>query len=322
MEFFRAHFDYLRTALMCEPRGHSDMVGAVLVRPSDPRAALAAFFVDAAGYLTMCGHGTMGLVTVALEEGLLSRKAAEHGAVETPAGLVRFRAALTGSRVREVTLCNVPSFLFLKSAVVALGSPRSVSLDVAYGGNWFALVDARQFGLKIVGENLRSFVELGMSILSAVNRTVHVEHPTRRSPETIDLVEFYDEEEQFARSGVDSRNVVIFGKGQCDRSPCGTGLSARMAALYARGQLALHDDYFSSSILGSVFRGRLIDVVDLGSMRAVIPEITGRAWITGRQTLIFESDDPLAHGFEIRDAPCSDGIAAWIESGRSGRSAQ
>jgi proline racemase len=302
MRYFERHLDHLRRAILWEPRGHSDMVGAVVVPPCDDRALLGAFFLDAGGYLSMCGHGTIGLVTVALEEGLATCPSSV-GIVDTPAGLVAFRVSLHAGRVEEVTIRNVPSWLFESNLSLSLDSGRQVLVDVAYGGNWFALVDVSQFGIEVLPEHLDFFVRTGMSILRQANKVLTVMHPIGGRTETIDLVEFYDD--CSPNHAASSRNVVIFGNGQFDRSPCGTGTCAKMAMLHARGRLGLNETYVSESIMGSLFIGRLVGETSIGAVQAVVPEITGRAWITGRNTLIVDSNDPFASGFLTSSSPWS-----------------
>jgi len=295
MEYFRQHLDHLRRAVLWEPRGHADMVGAVLVPPSAEGATLGAFFMDAGGYLTMCGHGTMGVITVAIEEGLVACPGGGIGVVDTPAGPVPFRASVVAGRVEEVTIRNVPSFLLASDVPLVLERAGRVVIDVAYGGNWFALVDVAQLGVPVAAEHLPFFVETGVEILREANVRVPVRHPAIEAPQTIDLVEFYEDGMREGCAG--SRNVVVFGRGQYDRSPCGTGTSARLAMLHARGRLALNEPYVSESIIGSTFRARLVAETPVGPIPAVVPEIAGRAWVTGRNTLVVHQQDPFAEGF-------------------------
>lgn len=295
MQYFRDHHDHLRRALMWEPRGHRDMFGAILTTPCDRRAQIGAIFVDCDGYLTMCGHGSIGVVTMALEGGLLPQsKPAGGWFLDTPAGLVSFDACVESGKVEQVAIENVPSFLFRSGVEVPLGGER-VRVDIAYGGNWFGLVDVRQLRLQVRVKDLPALTDAGARLLSALRRSVRVEHPQFGQSVGVDLLELYEEDlEAVPRR---NRNVVVFASGQYDRSPCGTGTCAKMAALHSSGLLRLHEPYLSESITNQVFRGDLVAECRLGPLTAVVPRITGSAWITGYSELVIDPRDPLAEGF-------------------------
>jgi len=296
-EYLKAHLDHIRTALMLEPRGHNDMFGSVLVEPTDPKADLGIVFMDGASYLSMCGHGTIGAVTVALEMGMLELKEpVTQVTLDTPAGLVLARAETKEGTVKGVRVENVPSFLNQTGIQIDVAGIGPISVDIAFGGNFFVLVDAADIGLKIAPENARKFSEAGMLILHQVNKEISVKHPTKNHLGSVELVEFHEVVNGEKNHG---RNVVIFGKGQVDRSPCGTGTCAKMAALFAKDMLALEEEYVQESIIGTKFIGRIVGQTLAGNPPALIPEIRGQAFITGFQQFVIDPADPLKYGFRI-----------------------
>ena len=289
-------YDVIRTTLMHEPRGHADMFGAILMEPVHPEADLGVVFMDSGGYLAMCGHGSIGVVTAALATGLVEREEPETDVLlDTPAGLVRARAQVEHGLVSQVSVENVPAFLYRREVEVDLPS-GSLCLDIAFGGNFFALVPAGRLGLSVELAHLPTLIERGLAIRAAVNAQVDVVHPTNPQIDAVDLVEIYEEG---PREDVDCRNVVVFGQGQVDRSPCGTGTSAKMAALYAEGRLKLGEPFVNQSITGTRFTGRLLREELIGDRVAVVPEIAGSAYVTGFHQFVVDSSDPLKTGFHL-----------------------
>jgi len=273
-EYLKTHFDPIRTALMLEPRGHHDMFGSILLEPTDPNADMGIVFMDGAGYMNMCGHGTIGAVTVALEMGLLELKEpVTQVTFDTPSGLVFATAETEEGVVKNVRVENVPSFLYREGVEIDVAGIGRIPTDIAFGGNFFALVHTAHIGLDITPENARRLAELGMLILRQVNREIEVRHPTKDHLRSIDLVEFH---EPIQGKKTHGRNTVIFGEGQVDRSPCGTGTCAKMATLFAKGKLGLGEEFVQESILGTTFYGRLIRETVVGDIRAVVPEIRGK----------------------------------------------
>lgn len=292
----RKEYDVIRQTLMQEPRGHADMFGAVLVAPSDSQADLGVVFMDSDGYLSMCGHGSMGVVAVALATGLVPRREPETEVVmDTPAGLVRARARIEAGKVSHISVENVPAFLYCSGVRLELTS-GSLDVEIAFGGNFFALVPAKALGLSMTLSQLPKIIERGMEIRSAVNEQVDVVHPVRGQIQGVELVEIYDEH---PADDIDCRNVVVFGKGQVDRSPCGTGTSAKMAALYAQEQLKLNQPFVNEGIIGTRFTGRLLREEQVGTVQAVVPEITGMAYVTGFHQFVVDGSDPLKSGFHL-----------------------
>lgn len=292
----RDEYDTIRRTLMHEPRGHADMFGAILVAPSDTRADLGVVFMDSDGYLSMCGHGSIGVVAAAIAMGLVPRQEPETAVVmETPAGLVRARAQIEGDRVTRVSVENVPAFVYQAGVQVQLAS-GPIHVDIAFGGNFFALVPVEAIDLSVRLSDLPRLIDIGMEIRSALNAQVKVVHPSRPDIRGVDLVEIYDEH---PGGDVTCRNVVVFGKGQVDRSPCGTGTSAKMAALHAQGKLALREPFVNESIIGTRFTGRLLRREQVEGFPAVLPEISGEAYVTGFHQFVTDGNDPLRSGFHL-----------------------
>ena len=229
--------DHFRTLLMQEPRGHADMFGAVLTPPTSDRGQYGIVFMDSGGYLDMCGHGIMGITTALIEMGMVTPEEPETAVTfDTPAGLVEGRARVEGGRVVEVSLSNVSSFLYAKDVEIDLPDVGRITIDVSFGGNFFAMTPAQHLGVSVQPENLSTLIRLGEAVRKAVNKKLDIQHPTERHITTVELTEIYDKPDP---SKPYSKNVVVFGKGQVDRSPCGTGTSAAMATLHGRGRLAI-----------------------------------------------------------------------------------
>lgn len=287
--------DNIRKALMQEPRGHREMFGSIIVEPSNPLADFGVIFMDGGGYLDMCGHGLIGTITVALETGIIERyKSGKLITIDTPAGLIYATAEFNRGSVLSVSFRNVPSFLYQQAVPVKLEGREGFLTDIAYGGNYFALVEASELGLKIESGNSSKISNLGMRILNNLQKSIAIKHPLSNEAQQVNLVEFCD---AGGLDGSHGRNTVVFGNGQIDRSPCGTGTCAKMAALYTKGKLKLGEAFIHESIIGTTFQGRLLKEVKVGSIRAVIPEITARAFIIGFQKFQIHPDDPLKYGF-------------------------
>jgi len=290
--------DHLRKALMHEPRGHNDMFGSILTDTTHPEADLGIIFMDGGGYLNMCGHGTIGAVTVAIETGIVKAVEPETRVVlETPAGLVKARAQVKDNVVKQVSFENVPAFLFESEVEFDLPGVGALKADIAFGGSFFAIVSARDLGIEVVPKNASQLVQLGLKIREILNKKVKVQHPEKQHINRIDLVEIYDRP---SHPEADLKNVVIFGNGQVDRSPCGTGTCAKMATLFSKGELQLNETFIYESILGTLFEGKLLRETKVGGFDAVVPEITGNAFITGFNQLVIDPEDPLKHGFVLK----------------------
>lgn len=295
--FLTENFDYLRSALMLEPRGHRDMFGALLTEPVHKEADFGVIFMDTGGYLNMCGHGSMGTATVIVETGMKEvTEPYTDVLLDAPSGLIRTRVHVVNGKAREVSILNVPSFLYLERQQIDLPQWGCIPFDISFGGSFFALVDADRVGLKLDLENIGIIEKLGMEILSQINQKISVKHPFL-DIHTVDLVEFYS---STTTKQANMKNCVVFGDGQIDRSPCGTGTSAKLAALYARGELRLGEEFRYESITGSVFRSVAVEETEVAGYKAIIPQITGSAYLTGMSQWILDEEDPQVNGFLLR----------------------
>jgi proline racemase len=297
--YVEQNLDHLRTLLMFEPRGHGSMSGSVLLPPCDPQADLGVVFIEVSGCLPMCGHGTIGTCTVALETGLVPMvEPVTHLVLDTPAGRVEADAAVREGRVTSITLRNVPAFLYRRDVSVDVPGLGFLTLDIAYGGNFYAILPAATVGLSLEEGNAAALIDAGMRIMEAVGQQVSIAHPLNPGIDEIKHTMFTGAP---GAAGADARAAVVIYPGTIDRSPCGTGTSARMAQLFARGELPLQRDFVHLSYIGSRFTGRLVEQVDLvPGMPAVVPTISGRAWISGFQQLVLDPDDPFPAGFLVR----------------------
>jgi proline racemase len=287
--------DDLRTLLMCEPRGHSAMSGAILQPPTRPDADVGVVFIEVSGCLPMCGHGTIGTATVLVETGLVPvKEPVTEIRIETPAGLVHASVAVGDGRARSVTIRNVASYLHLRDAVVEVPGLGQVRLDVAWGGNFYAIVPAASVGVPVQSDRYGQLVDVGLRIMQAVNEQLTFAHPEQPEVDECRHVVLTAPTD----AGV-ARAAVAIHPGWIDRSPCGTGTSARMAALATRGELGLDTDFVHASLIGSRFTGRLVEETTVGQYRAFVPTITGRAWITALATYLLDPDDPFPAGFQL-----------------------
>jgi proline racemase len=292
--------DDLRRLLMYEPRGHAAMSGAILQPPCRPDADAGVVFIEVSGCLPMCGHGTIGVATVLVETGMVEvKEPVTQIRLDTPAGLVEAAVEVDDRRAMAVTIRNVPAYLHLRDAVVTVPGLGRLGLDVAWGGNFYAVLPASAVGLDVGPERHDDLVAAGLAVMAAVNEQLSFAHPEQPDIDECHHVIFTapgDEQ-------VTARGATAIHPGWIDRSPCGTGTSARMAQLHGRGQLDLHEDFVHASIIGSVFTGRLVETTTIGDFPAVVPTVRGRAWVTGLASYMLDPDDPFPAGFLIRGGP-------------------
>jgi proline racemase len=287
---FEAEMDDLRLLLMREPRGHSAMSGAILQPPTRDDADCGVLFIEVSGCLPMCGHGTIGVATVLVETGMVDVREPETVVrLDTPAGLVEARVAVDGGRARAVTLRNVPSFLLERDRRVG-----DLVCDIAFGGNFYALVRAADAGVEIDPARGRELIDRGAQIMAAINASAPI-HPENPAIAGCRHVVFHAP----GTDGAHARNATSIHPGWLDRSPCGTGTCARMAALHARGELAIGEPFVNESVIGTRFTGRLVEETQVGGLAAVVPEITGRAWVTGTGRYVLDAEDPFPAGFAL-----------------------
>jgi trans-L-3-hydroxyproline dehydratase len=296
--YAKEELDHLRTALMWEPRGHADMYGCLVTPPVTPGADLGILFMHNEGFSTMCGHGIIGIATVALETGMLPASEPETTLkIDTPAGLVTAHAVVKGDRVQCVRFQNVPSFVLALDEVVDVPGLGQVRYDLAFGGAFYAYVQAEEVGLTCTPADYRPLIEKGMAIKRAVMAARPIPHPFEDDLSFLYGTIFTGPP---LSAGGHSRNVCIFAEGEVDRSPTGTGVSGRLALHYARGEIGLNQPIAIESIIGSRFTGRIIGTTTFGPYPAIIPEVEGTAHLTGRHEFLIDPEDPLQAGFMLR----------------------
>ncbi|MBB5857822.1 proline racemase family protein [Amycolatopsis umgeniensis] len=294
--YFMDHLDHLRQFLMNEPRGHSAMSGAILQPPARPDADWGVVYIEVSGCLPMCGHGTIGVATVLVETGMV--EVTEPKTVvrlDTPAGLVHAEVDVRDGRAERVKLRNVASFLAERDASVEVPGLGEVRYDLAYGGNFYAILELSQVDIPFERTEKDRILAAGLDIMAAIDDQRPPKHPA-------DPLIGGCKHVQFLAPGSDaraSRNAMAIHPGWFDRSPCGTGTSARMAQLHARGELPLHTPFENSSFIGTTFTGELVAETTVGGVPAVVPEFSGRAWITGNATYLLDPDDPFPAGFVL-----------------------
>jgi len=296
--FARKHLDHLRTALMWEPRGHADMYGCIVTPPVTAGADMGILFLHNEGFSTMCGHGIIGIATVALEIGMFPvRSPVTTLRIDTPAGLVTAHAHVNGGRVESVRFHNVPSFVLALDQEVEVSGLGRVRYDLAFGGAFYAYVNAEDVGLACRPDRYRALIEGGLAIKRAVMADRPVPHPFEEELSFLYGVVFVGPAES---DDAHSRNVCIFADGEVDRCPTGTSVSARLALHHARGEIGVDQSLLIESILGTRFRGRVVETTEFGGYAAVIPEVEGSAHITGRHEFLIDPADPLRKGFILR----------------------
>ncbi|WP_030622040.1 proline racemase family protein [Streptomyces sclerotialus] len=290
------HLDGLRRFLVDEPRGHPAMSGALLQPPTRPDADWGVLYLEVSGFLPMCGHGTIGVATVLVETGMVPVTEPETVVrLDTPAGLVEARVRVRDGAAEQVTLRNVAAFALEQDAKVDVPGLGEVRYDMAYGGNFYAIVELADIGLPFDRAHKNDILSAGLAIMQAVNDQNPPTHPTDPHISGCKHV-------QFLAPGSDarhSRNAMAIHPGWFDRSPCGTGTSARMAQLHARGELPLHAEFVNESFIGTRFTGRLVGTTEVGELPAVLPEFTGRAWITAMANYVLDPRDPFPEGFVL-----------------------
>ena len=296
----RAHFmansDGFRKWLMYEPRGHSAMSGAILQKPTRADADWGVVYIEVSGCLPMCGHGTIGVATVLVEKGLVAvSEPVTTIKLDTPAGLVIVDVAVKDGKAEHVTLTNVPSFLLATDQEVDVSGFGKLRYDIAYGGNFYAIVPIERVGIEFKRENGNKFLDLGLRISDAINeqnRPIHPENPEIAICHHVDFI---------AQGGsrLHWRNAMAIHPGWFDRSPCGTGTSARLAQLVAKGEMRDDEVLINESWIGSIFEGRIKERTKVGTLDAVVPTIRGRAWVMGESTWTLDASDPFPEGFLV-----------------------
>ncbi len=297
-QHFLREYDWIRKGLMFEPRGHDMMSGSIFYPPHNPENDFGILFIETSGCLPMCGHGTIGAITIAIEEGLIQPKKLGEVRMETPAGLVKITYQQTGKKVDWVKLVNVKSYLAASGLTIESSELGELTFDVSYGGNYYAIVDAQKNFSGIQDFSASKLIQLSQELREKIN----VKYPDRfihPEDETIRNVSHMLWTGKTISDTATARNAVFYGDKAIDRSPCGTGTSARMAQWHAKGKLKIGEDFIHESFIGSQFIGQVEEETFLGDIPAIIPSIKGWAKIYGQNTITIDDDDPYAHGFQV-----------------------
>jgi len=293
---FISRFDWVRRSLMFEPRGHDVMSGAILYPPLRSDCDVAILYIEVTGCLPICGHGTIGSVTFALEQGLVTPREEGVVALDAPAGKVTVRYARNGAHVDSVRLYNVPSYLAMAEVPVAVEGLGELVIDIAYGGNFYAIVDPQKNFVGLEAMSIDWLLRWSPVLRRRVNEVVQVAHPDDPTIRGVSHVQWTGAPRDGRAHG---RNAVVYGDKAIDRSPCGTGTSARMAQLAAKGRLAVGDDFIHESVIGTLFDGRVEAAAQVGNHAAIVPSVAGWARMTGLNTIFVDTRDPLAAGFSL-----------------------
>ena len=294
---FLENYDWVRTGLMFEPRGHDVMSGSILYPPTREDCDVAILFIETSGCLPMCGHGTIGTVTIAIENGLVTPKEPGVLRLDTPAGLVVAEYVQNGPFVEEVRLTNVPAFLYATGLTAECPELGEVTVDVAYGGNFYAIVDQQTNFRDMSDFSAGQLIQMSPGLRHALNAKYDFVHPTQPEIKGLSHILWTG---QSTQPEATARNAVFYGDKAIDRSPCGTGTSSRMAQWAAQGKLSVGDEFIHESIIGSMFKGRVEALTQVGAFEAIIPSIAGWARVTGHNTIFIDDRDPFAHGFLVQ----------------------
>jgi 4-hydroxyproline epimerase len=293
---FIANHDWVRRALMFEPRGHDVMSGSILYPPARDDCDIGILFIEVSGCLPMCGHGTIGTVTMALENGLVSPRAEGQLALDAPAGRVVAEYRREGRFVDSVRIHNVPSYLAAEAVVIDVPGMGELVVDVAYGGNFYAIIDPQRNFAGLEAMSAGEILRLSPIVRRLMRDAIEVVHPEDATIRGVSHVQWTGAPRDRRAHG---RNAVFYGDKAIDRSPCGTGTSARMAQLAAKGRLSVGDDFVHESIIGSLFEGRVESEAVVGNRTGIRPSISGWARMHGYNTIFVDPRDPFAHGFQV-----------------------
>jgi proline racemase len=293
-DHFESHYDHVRKLLTREPRGHRGIMAAVVTEPVSRKGTFGLFYMDARRYPYLCGHATIGAVATLIESGAI---VAENGdtviTVDTPSGPLDAHTRIRSGRVESVAIDMVPSFVFDTAREIEVPGFGRIPVDLVCVGGFFAMVSARSVGIDLVPANSHRLIPLGMAVIEAANQAFKVYHPGRPEVKTIDVTEFYDED-PIAGTG---RSVVVYGESHMDRSPCGTGTTAKMTLLHHQGKLGPGQVYKNASPLGTVFEGRIVKTMSIGEFAAIVGQVRGNAQIIGYHQFVVDANDPFPEGF-------------------------
>ena len=293
---FLGEFDWIRKGLMFEPRGHDMMSGSFYFEPCEPQNDVAILFIETSGCLPMCGHGLIGTMTILLEEKLIQPKVEGKVRVETPAGLVEVNYKKDGDKVTSIRFKNIPSYLALTDGKIKHPVLGELSFDVGYGGNFYAIIDVQQNFNGLEHYTADELITYSRSVRKLVNKAYSIQHLEDKNIKGCSHVLWAG---KTISKEATARNAVFYGEKAIDRSPCGTGTSARMAQWFAQGKLDVGDSFIHESVIGSIFNGRVEEETTVGGKKAIVPSIEGTARITGYNSIILDKNDPYVEGFQI-----------------------
>jgi proline racemase len=295
-DYFEAHYDHVRMLLTREPRGHRGIMAAVVTEPVSPEGQFGLFFMDARRYPYLCGHATIGAVASLIEIGVLNAADEDNIiTIDTPSGPLDAHTRIRAGHVESVAIGMVPSFVLDTGREIEIPEFGKINVDLVCVGGFFAMVSARAIGLDLIPENSHQLIPLGMAVIEAANQSLSVYHPERPEVNTVDVTEFYDED---PKTGT-GKGVVIYGESNMDRSPCGTGTTAKMTLLHHQGKLDPGQVYKNAGPLGTVFEGRIVKTVPIGKFEGIVGQVRGTAQITGYHQFVVDANDPFQKGFLI-----------------------
>lgn len=298
MLYLKEHEDEIRRVLMFEPRGNEVQSGVILTEPCTPGTDVGVIYIEVGGYLFMCGHDTVGVATALVETGMVKvQEPYTHISLDTPAGIVKVKVKVENKVAKEVTFTNAPAFLFARDLDIEIPGIGTARIDIAYGGLYYAILEAEDVGIDIGAERVKDIIRTGVHVREAVNKQVPVYHPEKSFIKEVTHVLFSAPSKNPEAS---LRNAVVIPPGSVSRSPCGTGTCAKLAQLYSKGKLSLGEDFgHESATTGTMFKAKVLQETKVGDFDAVITDVTGSAYITGMHTFVVEPDDPLRHGFSF-----------------------
>lgn len=295
--YMKENCDWVRTLLMCEPRGSNIMSGAILTDPCTPGTDIGVLYMEVGGWMPMCGHDTIGVGTALVETGLVAvTEPYTYVKLDTAAGVVSLKIKVKDNVAESVTFVNAPAFMLLEGAEVQTPEYGTVKLDMCYGGNFYAIIPAASVGLDLNAENYSKLIAAGIKMRGYINDQLKIQHPEKPFINQCTHVEFIGEPDT---PKADYKNAVIFPPGDIDRSPCGTGTSARCAQLIRQGKLKMEETFVNESFIGSLFSCRAVGETTIGGIPAIIPEVTGSAYLMGKSTFFLDPTDPFPEGFQL-----------------------
>ena len=297
MLYMQDNMDWIRKLLMFEPRGSQIMSGTFIMDPCLPEADFGIIYMEVGGFLNMCGHDTVGVCTALIESGMIEPKEPiTQINLDTPAGLVAVDVKVEKYSAKEVSFTNVPSFLFANEIKVDVPGFGKISVDISYGGLFYGIIKAKDVGLDISPKNSTEIIRVAHLCKKAINSQVKTYHPEKPYMNEVTHIEFSTES---THPNADIKNAVVFPPGAIDRSPCGTGTSAKAASLHMKGKLNIGETFVHESIIGSLFKCKVLAEAQVGDFKAIIPQVTGKAYVTGFHTFVLDPEDPFQEGFQI-----------------------